>query len=278
MMQAAKSHSLWHAQLSLEFENRAQRTVITNRKHSGPLVIQKPFYPEDEVCHVYLLHPPGGLVGGDRLNLDVRLHENSHALITTPGAAKFYRSAGLVAQQIQTFDLDSDSLLEWLPQETIAFNDTNASIHTTVNLHPNAKFIGWEIACLGRKASNELFNAGTLEQRLKVLIDDKPLLIERALFQGGSEILSSAWGLANHPAVGTMIITPATREIVASIRENVQVNSSELFSATLMDNIIVCRYLGEQAESAKQSFIKAWQVARPYIKNKTACVPRIWST
>lgn len=277
-MQAVKSHSYWHAQLSLEFENRAQRTVITNRKHSGPLVIQKPFYPEGEVCHVYLLHPPGGLVGGDQLNLDVRLQKNSYALITTPGAAKFYRSAGAIAQQTQTFNINDESLLEWLPQETIAFNNTNASIHTTVNLHANAKFIGWEIACLGRKACSELFNAGTLEQKLKICIDGKPSLIERALFQGGSELLSAAWGLANHPTVGTMIITPATRELVALIRESVQAKSSELFSATLMDNIIVCRYLGEQAESAKQLFIKAWQVARPYIVNKAACVPRIWNT
>ncbi|WP_455222295.1 urease accessory protein UreD [Kaarinaea lacus] len=277
-MQTPAMHSSWKAQLALEFEYRAQRTTVTNRKHAGPLVIQKPFYPEGEVCHIYLLHPPGGLVGGDQLNLDVRLHKGSHTLITTPGAAKFYRSAGPVAQQIQTFNLSNDSLLEWLPQETIAFNHTNALIHTTINLDTGAKFIGWEIACLGRKASDELFSSGRFIQKLEVYIDNKPSLIERALFQGDSELLSSAWGLANHPTVGTMIITPATQDLVTKIRENVQAISDELFSTTLMDNIMVCRYLGGQAESAKRLFIKVWQLARPHIQNKAVCVPRIWNT
>ncbi|WP_455365482.1 urease accessory protein UreD [Kaarinaea lacus] len=277
-MQSAASHSSWKAQLSLEFEHRAQRTIITRRQHAGPLVIQKPFYPEGEACHIYLLHPPGGLVGGDQLNLDVRLHSGSHTLITTPGAAKFYRSAGPVAQQTQTFNIGDKSLLEWLPQETIAFNHTNALVHTRVNLETDAKFIGWEITCLGRQASNDLFNAGRFVQKLEVSIANKPLLIERALFEGGSELLCAPWGLANHPTVGTMIITPATQDLAIKIRENVQVASGELFSATLMDNIIVCRYLGPQAETAKRLFVKVWEIARPSIYNKKVCAPRIWNT
>ncbi len=53
----------WKANLSLEFKATALRTVISKREHKGPLAIQRPFYPEDDVCHVYLLHPPGGVVG-----------------------------------------------------------------------------------------------------------------------------------------------------------------------------------------------------------------------
>jgi urease accessory protein len=278
MQVAATIHPSWKAALSLEFTPRDQRTVISHRKHRGPLVIQKPFYPEGEACHIYLLHPPGGLVGGDQLELDVRLNKGSHALITTPGAAKFYRSAGPVAQQSQTFNIDSKGLLEWLPQETIVFNRSNALVHTRVNLDTDAKFIGWEITCLGRKASKEVFDSGRFVQKLEVNIDNNPQLIERALFQGGSELLSSPWGLANHPTVGTMIVTPANPELVVKIRETVQAAPDELFSATLMDNVAVCRYLGPQAETAKRRFIKVWEVARPYIHNKTVCIPRIWNT
>jgi len=297
-MQPAATHSSWKAQLLLEFEKRADRTVVANRKHTGPLVIQKPFYPEGAPCHVYLLHPPGGLVGGDQLSLNVNLDTQSHVLITTPGAAKFYRSAGPIAQQTQTFNLGNQSLLEWLPQETIVFDQGNAAINTEINLEENSKFIGWEIICLGRAASGEKFTTGNLQQKLKLSINNKPAFIERALFQGKSELLSAPWGLANQPTVGTMIITPANQKLANIIKEQVQTlsyeesrekarekvrekahdESQELFSVTLMDNILVCRYLGPQAEAAKSLFIKVWKTARPHIQNIEACAPRIWNT
>ena len=277
-MQPAATHSIWKAQLSLEFEKRAQRTVVANRKHVGPLVIQKPFYPEGTPCHIYLLHPPGGLVGGDQLSLNVNLDTQSHVLITTPGAAKFYRSAGPVAQQTQTFNLGNECLLEWLPQETIVFDQSNAAIHTQINLQQDSKFIGWEIICLGRAASSEKFITGNLQQKFQLSINNKPVFIERALFQGKSELLSAPWGLANQPTVGTMIVAPGNRQLVQEIRETVHAEPHELFSVTLMDNVLVCRYLGPQAEAAKDLFIKVWKIVRPHIQNIEACIPRIWNT
>ena len=277
-MQPAATHSHWKARLSLEFEKREQRTVIASRKHIGPLVIQKPFYPEGAPCHIYLLHPPGGLVGGDQLTLNVNLNTQSHVLITTPGAAKFYRSAGPVAAQTQIFNVRNKSLLEWMPQETIVFDQSNAAINTEINLEENSKFIGWEIICLGRAASGEKFTTGNLQQKLQLSINNKPAFIERALFQGKSELLSAPWGLANQPTVGTMIITPADQKLVNIIREQINAESHDLYSVTLMDNVLVCRYLGPQAESAKALFIKVWKIARPHIQNIEACIPRIWNT
>ena len=277
-MEAATAHRSWKAQLSLGFEKRNHHTVVAYRKHTGPLVIQKPFYPEGAPCHIYLLHPPGGLVGGDQLTLNVHLNDQSHVLITTPGAAKFYRSAGPVAEQTQTFNVGNDSLLEWMPQETIVFDQSNASIQTQINLEHNAKFIGWEIVCLGRAASKEKFKTGNLQQKLQLSINDKPAFIERALFQGKSQLLSAPWGLANQPTVGTMIITPADKQLVDKIREYVIPESHELFSVTAMDNVLVCRYLGPQAEAAKRLFSKVWQMVRPHIQKIEACPPRIWNT
>ena len=112
----------WRAHLVLKFSGRDDKTIVSHRQYQGPLVIQKPFYPEDDVCHVYLLHPPGGVVGGDQLTLDVEVNREGHALITTPAAGKFYRSAGSLAQLKQTLVVKAKSTLEWLPQETILFS------------------------------------------------------------------------------------------------------------------------------------------------------------
>ena len=74
----------WRAELSLGFTAEpvvdgprdgapaAPLTRLTTRAHRGPLVVQRPFYPEGPgVPHVYLLHPPGGIVGGDSLRVEV---------------------------------------------------------------------------------------------------------------------------------------------------------------------------------------------------------------
>ena len=277
-MQPARQTPRWEAKLSLDFATKNDKTIITNRKHHGPLVIQKPFYPEGNPCHVYLLHPPGGLVGGDQLILDVNLQNNSHALITTPGAAKFYRSAGDVASQIQHLDVANGALLEWLPQETIIFNQANSHVQTEVNLSTGAKFIGWEISCLGRQAGDLPFVEGQFVQKIQVTQNNSPLVIERALYRGNDPILSARWGLANQPTVGTMIITPADPELVNKIRQQVQAESPELFSVTLLDGVIICRYLGPQAAAAKQIFTRVWEIVRPVIQDIKVCIPRIWNT
>jgi len=281
-MQTAIASTNWHARLALRLENRGSRTVIASRQHHGPLVIQKPFYPEGNPCHIYLLHPPGGLVGGDQLSLEINVDPTAHTLITTPGASRFYRSAGPCAAQTQQLNVAQHGILEWMPQETILFDQCNASVQTQVNLQPDSRFIGWEILCLGRKASGEKFDNGLLRQKFQISYDKKPLLIERARLEGGSALLSAPWGLANHTTVGTMVIASGDKHLLKQIREMMeplsQTTPDELFSATLINNLLVCRYLGPQAQSAKNLFLRVWRIARPHLLTINACEPRIWNT
>jgi len=144
----------WRAELALEYERRGARTVLAKRRHDGPLVVQKPFYPEgDQVCHTIVVHPPAGIAGGDELQLTARAGADARVLLTTPGAGKWYRSAGAWARQHLSFDVAPAASLEWLPQETIVFDGARADLRTEVQLQSDAVFIGWEILCLGRTGS-----------------------------------------------------------------------------------------------------------------------------
>jgi urease accessory protein len=149
---AEVSESGWAAELALRFAVRGERgrTELVGRRHVGPLRVQRPFHPEPSgACHVYVLHPPGGVVGGDQLALDVSVESGAHALLTTPAAAKLYRSAGPCARVQQALRVGEGARLEWLPHENIAFSAANAELTTRVELEQGARFLGWVVLCLG---------------------------------------------------------------------------------------------------------------------------------
>lgn len=270
----------WRARLELGFERRGGRSVCHRRRHFGPLRVQRPFYPEgDGVCHVYVLHPPGGVVGGDELDIDVAVNGAAAALLTTPAAGKFYRSAGAVGRQRQTLQVAAGATLEWLPQETIVFAGANAAMTTQVSLQGDARFMGWEILCLGRPGSGERFASGTVSQAWEIRRDGKPLFIERAVYDGDGSALSAPWGLAGQPVCGSLVCVGDYGEIIDEIRAaTAALNLDGLFSVTQLAEVLVCRYLGPHSDEAQRCFARSWEMLRPLSLQRAACAPRIWAT
>ncbi|MEO7558110.1 MAG: urease accessory protein UreD, partial [Gammaproteobacteria bacterium] len=143
-------HEGWRAELSLRFARANGRTVLAARRHQGPLQIQRAFYPEPGgVCHAYILHPPGGVVAGDSLAIEVRVDERAQTLLTTPAAGKFYRSTGRSATARQVLIVSAGAELEWFPQENIVFQGARVAMTTRIDLAADGAFMGWEILCLG---------------------------------------------------------------------------------------------------------------------------------
>ena len=274
VMPASRS---WLARLNLEYSQKNERTVISRRQHEGPLTIQRPFYPEGDVCHTYLLHPPGGIVGGDELNLSVKVNPHAHALLTTPASTKFYRSNGELAKQYQHLQVASQAVIEWMPQETIIFNAARCETVTEVHLDDGARFAGWEILCQGRPAAGEKFIQGECRQRLEIFRQGKPLVIERTRLRGETEIQRAQWGMAGFPVVGTMLVTDCDKNVLEQLVE-FQTDGDVRCSVTLINNVLVCRYLGKQGIEAREWFTGIWQKIRETWIDKPACLPRIWQT
>lgn len=259
--------SSWRAQLALEFERDGKRTVLANRGSDGPLVVQKPLYPEGEaVCHAIVVHPPGGIVGGDELLLEVK--SQGHALLTTPGAAKWYRSAGPWAKQKLIFDVHGT--LEWLPRETIVFDGALAHLECEIRLASEARYIGWEIVCLGRTGSGERFSRGKIRIDYRILKNEKLLWMERGEIAGGGAILRSPVGLGERTVFGTLVATEVPADRVAECRK--------IAATTLLPGLLIARYLGDSTEEAMRCFTQLWSVLRPAIAGRQAVEPRIWRT
>ena len=277
-MSAILQSSSWQASLALRFAPRAGRTAMVHRKHVGPLRVQSPFYPEGEVCHVYLLHPPGGVVGGDQLRIRVEVESGAHALLTTPASGKFYRSNGLVALQQQNLTVRKGAVLEWLPQDTILFSSSHVQMNTRVELEAGARFIGWEMLCLGRPASDALYESGLCRQTFELWREGVPLLIERARFDANQPFMQQAWGMQGYTVSATLVATNADNEMLNAARE-IELDTDEgLLSCTLMGDLLVCRLLAHQGETARLTFSKVWQKIRPRVIGLEASVPRIWNT
>lgn len=275
---AQKTTQGWHARLELGFAARGGRSVLVHRAHRGPLQVQRAFYPEGADCsHVYVLHPPGGVVGGDELHIDIRVEQGAHALVTTPAAGKFYRSAGATAAQALEAYVAENAALEWLPQETIVYDGARVDGCLRVNLASNARFIGWEMLCLGRPGAGEIYAHGEMQQTIELRRDGIPVVMERAHYAG--DMLAASWGMGGQPVAATLLATANDKALLQRLRDIIDAHApTGLAAATQLDEIVACRYLGGDMQEARNLFIDLWRVLRPHVLNRDACVPRIWMT
>jgi urease accessory protein len=285
----------WQGRLELQFEAAGARTRLAHRRHHGPLLVQRIFHPEPragegalaaEPCHLYVLHPPGGVVSGDELQLEVEVRSRAHALLTTPAAGKFYRraaqhSAGGTAPRLarltQTLRV-AGGVLEWLPQENIFYPESAVELRTRVRLDAGARFIGWEIGCLGLPASRAGLGAGAVRQSFELWQADAPLLLERLNIEPGC--VAARWGLAGHSALGTWLAFPAgTRQLELARAQAAAVNCADMtLACTLVDGVLSCRGMAARADRLKQGFIDLWCALRADLLGRAAVPPRIWAT
>lgn len=272
---AGETRAGWVASLELHFAARARGTFLADRRHSGPLIVQRPFWPEGPVCHTYIVHPPGGVVGGDRLELRVHGAAGSHALITTPAAGKFYRSAGRVASQRQEISLNAASL-EWLPQESILYPQASVRLATCVRLCAQSRFIGWDIVCYGRPASGLAYSEGQVAQDFELYVDGAAVVLDRLRLDGASDAMRAAYGLAGHPVLATLFAYPADQSVLEAART---VDGEGItFASTRVGNVLVCRAVGHHADGVRRVMENIWARVRPRIMGRTAVAPRIWAT
>ena len=267
----------WSAKLSLSFERAFEKTNLRVSERFGPLSVQRPFYPEKDVCHAYILHPPGGVVGGDQLELNVQVRERSSALITTPAANKIYRSNGPESRIRQQVSVENGGTLEWLPQETILFGGSCLSTHTRVNLHPSARFYGWDMIILGRPFSGDGYERGMFDQKMTIAVADKPILNERHRWRSEEPMLSAAWGCRGSCALASVYAYPADADLLKRVQRLIahpQVDAG----ATLLGELLVVRFLGTAPQMIRALVEKLWKGMRPLQMGRAASRPRIWST
>ena len=266
----------WSARLGLGFGNRSGTTRLVRREHAGPLRVQKALYPEDpSICHAIVVHPPGGVVGGDQLRIDAQVEPGAHALLTSPGAAKWYRANGRRSAMTVLLDVAAGGSLEWLPQESIFFDHADVQLGQRISLAADALYIGCEILCLGRQAAGERFNHGSIRQQTTITRAGRLLWWEHGALTPA--LAASPLGLAGKTVCATMIAVggrlPAP--VLAALRG---LRDDRLFGVSQLPEVLTVRYLGDDSEEARELMLEAWRLLRPALLGRQPCELRSWRT
>ena len=274
----------WHANLALDYSLRDGRS-IAHFKHEGPLRILQSLYPQGEaICHNILVHPPGGLVGGDRLDIAIHVDKQAHGLITTPGATRFYRSLGEPAVQSTEIRLEAGARLEWLPMEAFYYSGCLAENRLHISLAPGAELLGWDITALGLPQADQPFVQGQLLQHIEV----PGLWLERARIRAEDQaLMNHPLALAGHRCLGTLFMVSgqplerARRErLLEAAREVLAGHGLDVSAGVTAVNeqVLVLRVLAPLVEPAMGLLRAAWQAWRLQAWQLAAPAPRIWST
>ena len=274
----------WHAKLQLHSTHDGHGTSALDR-HEGPLRVLQRLYPEGPgICHHVLVHPPGGIVGGDVLALEARLDSRCHALITTPGATRFYRSAGEISTQSVQATLAEGARLEWLPMETIAYSACQAHNQLRFDLAPGAEMIGWDLLALGLPASGQPFATGWFHQTLqwpgrwlesaRIAADDARLLRSAAGW-GGHPVLATAWFAtgATLPAARRDVLLEAARDTIAG-----HALAACAGATSPQPGLVVLRALSPRVEPVMELLVQVRAAWRQAAWALAGMVPRIWRT
>ncbi|MGZ9106840.1 MAG: urease accessory protein UreD, partial [Rhodoplanes sp.] len=268
----------WHASLALRVRNAGGRSLLA-AEHCGPLRVQKALYPEgDAPCHAVVLHPPGGIAGGDALQIAVNVDSGAHALITTPGAAKWYKSLGPTASQQVRLALNGS--LEWLPQEAIVYDAANVRSTIDIQLNDGAAMIGWDIVALGRRAAGERFERGLFAQTIRLRIGDELAWVERMRLGGNDALLESPIGLSGRHVFGCL--WAAGPEFDDATMEGLRAPHGDRIPGApmtrLTPRLVVARALGPSTQFVRAALTEAWATLRPLVFQRAAVLPRLWAT
>ena len=273
----------WKAQLTLHYTHREGRTGAHDL-HEGPLRVLQRLYPEGPgICHHVIVHPPGGVVGGDELHVQAMLDEGAHALVTTPGATRFYRSEGALALQHTRLTLAAGSRMEWLPMETLAYSGCIAENRLTAELAPGAEMMGWDLLGLGLPAAGQAWTQGVFTQHLELpgvwlerarVTADDPLL-KSPLGWAGQTVLATLWFAAGAP-----LPTSRRDALLDAARGCVQGHALAPCAGVTapQSRVLVLRVLAPQVEPAMQLLAAVRAAWRREAWGMNAEPPRIWRT
>jgi urease accessory protein len=277
----------WQASLRLRFVREGARTLARERIHSGPLRLLKTHYPEgDANAHAIIVHPPAGIVRGDGLEISIVVSDGAHAVITTPGAQKWYRASNenlnSPARARTDLRVEADATLEWLPMESMIYDGCVGEQELRFSVAQGGKMLAWEMQQWGRSARGEKFTCGAFSQRISLHVADELVWAEAMQLEGSGALLTSPTGLGGMPCVGTMIVVGLSdvNEALAQIRATCDTSeiANTCGATSPFSGGIIVKAVAAEMEPLRTLFVHLREGVRPFLCARDAVSLRVWAT
>ncbi len=287
----------WAARLELRFAASPDGTRLVHNRHHGPLRLLKALGGEDgRRLEAVIVHPPGGLVGGDSLTLDLHVSPGARVLATTPGAQKWYRGE-VTAVSSTALTIDRGAALEWLPQPAILFDRAQARQAVAVELDREASCTGWEILIRGRGAMGEFLGSGHIDQTLTISVAQSLLWQERLFADAADRLFDSPLGWDRRTmAASVWCCAPSLapdrlselrdrwRELLAGA-DDLQAAKASAGSrapsggaSIVAGGLLLAKLLADDSEQLMTLCQSLWRAARKSLEGSEGSLPRIWRT
>jgi urease accessory protein len=277
----------WRARLALNFSTQNERrSVLSAREHEGPVLVQRALYPEGPgVCHIAILHPPSGIAGGDIIDIDVQVGAGAHAALTTPGATRWYKANGREACQTVRLAVAAGGRLDWLPLESIFFEETDAVMRNVIALETGAAAVGWEISQLGTIVKPTYWDGGRTRSETWLKVDGTLLWVDRLCLDAADALRGSTTGLFGFPVHATLWcfgpkLDASQMEVLTDLmpwKDDLR-GGATMISYDDQQSLYLVRSIGIHAEDVRKLLIEAWMHLRSWVLGVPGTPFRLWDT
>lgn len=220
----------------------------------------------------------GGCVGGDRITFHARVEAGAEALIAQQAAEKIYRSTGATTTVDVHLRAAPRATLEWLPQETILFDTARLRRRTTLDVVGDGRVMAGEILVFGRRAMAETFTAGLAREVWEVRRDGRLSWLDAMhLADDVAAVLAAPAGFDGAAATATALYVGAdAADKLETARACLPKTAGVRTGATVVNGVLVMRWLGREAAALRQSFGQFWADFRASALGRPARLPRLW--
>jgi len=268
-----------HGVGEVAFDLRDGHAALSHLFQRQPIRILCPAQPADEPPLAAVITTSGGLVGGDRIDVIARVGEGASAVVIAQAAEKIYRSTGADCQIRVDLTAEADSWLEWLPQETILFDQSRLRRRTVLNVAPTATALAGEMLVFGRLASGEVFRHGLLRDAWEIRRDGRLIWADALQLDGnivGQLDNPAAFDGARAMATAVVVCDDPGRflELARDITESDDGDLRQ--AATVVNGVLLLRWMGPDAQAVRHAFGQGWSILRQEIGGYTARLPRLW--
>ena len=254
------------------------KTVLKDLYQRDPVRILFPDNPPGELIIGVLTTTSGGLVGGDKIRIDIGVEQNSQSMIMAQAAEKIYRSTGRDCLIDVFISAEDGAWFEWLPQETILHQGARMRRTTNLKLAGTARVLAWEFLVFGRHAMGEKLTNGLVHDGWAVSMDGRPVWSDAFHIDGAlSKVIDHPAGLGGARAIASAVYAgPDAGDHLDLARELIKETENIRSAASLVNGILLVRWIGMDVFSLRKSFADFWKAFRNRVGGQPEQLPRLW--